>query len=264
MDDRIDEEGLLIKEELILSEEINNEEFREKLYMYHYLSEHPIVVFPHAIKGNDNQYILQHFNGVERISNYDPVLIIRIKNYNIKVTGGHIVDRIPSKGIVSIKPDYSNTDLSQRLFKRYPASYYVDIKERESKKRQGGIIKDISKYGMKIYTRSQLEIKKSVEINISYGVAMFFVDATVMNEVWNDSYFEYGLSISPADVQSIRDLRVFSKHYQVGCVKKIDPDVVERSENIDFIFESDEESSMSKMLESAAAKLDTILKRSKA
>lgn len=237
--------------------------YYKKLYIFHYSSEIPFVAREIEVKKDIHIYEFENISSFFIINELDPVVIIRLDRNHIMVLGGNILKYNSLENQIEILVDDFQDVKQMRLFKRYPASCFVDIKPRDIRKRYGAIIKDISKYGMKIYSKTEFEPKTLVEIDISFGQIMYFLDATVINKDNNGSYFEYGLNVSGADIQSSKELRAFLSHYQEGCVRKIDPSILDKTIDIEYIFEIDEAGNMTKKLESAAAKLENILRRSK-
>ncbi len=235
----------------------------KKFYLFHHSSETAFVAKELEYQENTHKYVLKSMPLFFLFQEFEPIVVIRVDGEHIKVHGGNVLKYDPTEQIIEIIVDDLKGIEQMRLYKRYPASCFVDLKERDSKKRHGAIIKDLSKYGLKIYSKAEIEMYTLVEINISFGQAMYFLDATIMSKNIIGQFNEYGLSVSGSDIQSTKELKNFLIQYQNGCVKKMDLSIFQNGIDIDHIFELDDVGSVSKKLESATAKLESILKRSR-
>ncbi|MCX8129248.1 MAG: PilZ domain-containing protein [Clostridia bacterium] len=141
----------------------------------------------------------------------DPIVFGYELEGQIFVYGGNISCINNNESIVELNVDKVEEGAEKRQYERYPVSLYADMRERVSRKKYLATIKDISYYGIKIYSKSDIELKQELEIDIYMDKNMLFLKATVLRKNMLGKFFEYGMGIHYEDTNSINAMKEYIK-----------------------------------------------------
>jgi len=125
----------------------------------------------------------------------DPA-VITIKEQNSVIKIGCNVTSIDSrKNIVVFQIDTIEPGSELRLHERKPVSLYADIRKRGKDKKHLATIKDISIFGLKIYTKESFSVNDILEIDMYMQPKVIFLKAVILRKKSHEDFFEYGLRI---------------------------------------------------------------------
>ncbi len=144
----------------------------------------------------------------------DPVVFGYESGEDIYIYGSIIEEIDVSKNIVKLKIDKVDIEANRRKAERYPVSLYADIKLRESGKKYLATIKDISYYGMLVYTKAELEIGELLDVAIYMEKSMVFFNTNIIRKNIGPSFYEYGLGIIYTDTNSLNLMKEYLKRLQ--------------------------------------------------
>ena len=141
----------------------------------------------------------------------DPVVFGTVSGNEVHIVGCNIIKVNPKEGILQLAIDKVESDAEKRQYERFPVSLYADVRIRDSRKKYLAIIKDISYYGMLVYSKESLEINEQMDIDIYLDKTMIFLKGSVARKDKNPNYFEYGLKITYEDANSLNYVRDYLK-----------------------------------------------------
>lgn len=128
----------------------------------------------------------------------DPVVVAYENGEATEIKGGRIIDYKKNEGMLSYTEDaYDEEKIRMRSFARFPVSLYADyrIVEEMGHKKNFALVKDISEFGVMIYsTESHF---KGLRLNMDIYLTRDILNLTseIVRKVEHDEYFEYGLRI---------------------------------------------------------------------
>lgn len=154
----------------------------------------------------------------------DPVVFGIVSGNQVHIVGCNIIKVNHKEGILELRIDKVESDAEKREYERFPVSLYADMRMRESRKKYLAIIKDISYYGMLVYSKEDLQTNQQLEIDIYLDKTMIFLKGSVARKDKNPNYYEYGLKITYEDASSLNYVRDYLKRLkesQEDAVKKM-------------------------------------------
>ncbi|OPZ83585.1 MAG: PilZ domain protein [Firmicutes bacterium ADurb.Bin419] len=141
----------------------------------------------------------------------DPVVIGVESEGNVKIFGCKIVEINIKDGIIEVSVDKIDSEAEQRRHERFPVSLYADVRVKMDKKKHLAAIKDISFYGMLIFSKSEFSVGEELELDIYMEKNMLFLKCEVMRKVPGDVYNKYGVRIIYRDVNSMNFVKEYLK-----------------------------------------------------
>ncbi len=94
----------------------------------------------------------------------DPLVFLKIEKDNLEVKGGVMSGFDYNNRIINVSFDSFSPESMHRAYKRYPASFYAEIKIHGIKARAPAIVKDVSNYGMLIMFLSSVRQRTQVSV----------------------------------------------------------------------------------------------------
>ncbi len=145
----------------------------------------------------------------------DPVVFGYESGEDIYIYGSIIDDIDISGNTVRLKIDRVDVGANRRREERYPVSLYADIKLRENGKKYLATIKDISFYGMLVYTKADLEAGELIDIAIYMDKSMVFFNTNIIRKIAGPNFYEYGLGIIYTDSNSMNFMKEYLKRLKL-------------------------------------------------
>jgi len=141
----------------------------------------------------------------------DPA-VITIKEQNSVIKIGCNVTSIDSrKNIVVFQIDTIEPGSELRLHERKPVSLYADIRKRGKDKKHLATIKDISIFGLKIYTKESFSVNDILEIDMYMQPKVIFLKAVILRKKSHEDFFEYGLRIEYERFETLNFIKDYIK-----------------------------------------------------
>ncbi|MCX7923827.1 MAG: PilZ domain-containing protein [Clostridia bacterium] len=141
----------------------------------------------------------------------DPVVIGYQLEEKVFIFGGNIGNIQPREAVVEIKVDKVEAEAEQRKSERHPVSLYADVRAKDDRKKYLATIKDMSYYGMLIYSKANYEQGQDLEVDIFMDKTMIFLKANIVRKTQNTNYFEYGVGIRYEDSNSLTYMKDYIK-----------------------------------------------------
>lgn len=239
-----------------------------QVLFYHYLNNDPIAGVVSESDGTRHLLETDKSLLLGELSAGDPAVMGFIGENQLNILGCNIGSTDAEKSRVELVQDGYEPDSVKRLYQRYPVSYYANLKLTHVKRRVSAIVKDISKYGMLVYSREEIPNDTSIEIEIFLEKKMVFIDGKVVRRSEGKHYNEYGINVSFTNMQSLNELKKLlmqsKEDYIDRFVGKLagssqltvyDPDAV-------FATQAVEGKSTNK-LDASVQRLDDIIRRSR-
>lgn len=144
----------------------------------------------------------------------DPIVLGIEKDQKMHVIGCDI-NKIKSKEKrLELIVDKTEEEASQRRYQRVPVSLYSDLRSKFENKKCLGLIKDISHYGMLIYSKADFKVAEKIEIDIYMDKRMIFLKAEIMRKISKESYIQYGMRIIYEDVKAMHSMQEYLKEQE--------------------------------------------------
>lgn len=235
-----------------------------KVMLFHYSCKKPI---PGNILGSDRervtvQLLTKSLSGLTTIG--EPLVVLYAADYHYQLKGCFMTGVLEGKNILEVKLDIELKDQQQRYYERLPVSISADIRDDGNKKRYSGIIKDISKNGLLVYSKDMMPSGNNLEINVFLENAMIFLEAAVVRKYQNSYYNCFGLSIREGDILSRSNLEKCLRQTCESYTKRLMEECSVSISFENFEYPNDHKgSNEEQMLIKSAMKLDEILRRSK-
>jgi hypothetical protein len=141
----------------------------------------------------------------------DPVVLGYVSSEQVIILGCDIVTIDPKSNTVVVRVDKVDSGANQRQYERYPVSLYADIKNRDSRKKSLATIKDISQYGILIYSKADIDLNTIMDVDIYADKNIIFLRATAIRKISRDSFFEYGMGVIYEDNNTIAAIKDYIK-----------------------------------------------------
>lgn len=172
----------------------------EVVLVSHYSGMHPFKgVITEVVSNNDVTFKLPKELSITNINEGDPIVIVYEQNSGIYFCECTILNITQEDRNVRIKIDNIDIISDQRVIERFPTSIYVEIKIKGSKKRDIGLMKNISSKGMAVISKMELNEGDAVEFDICVEDTVVLLNANVIWKIQGVYNFEYGLSIVSHD-----------------------------------------------------------------
>lgn len=153
----------------------------------------------------------------------DPAVIGFEKDSEMVIMGCIITGIEIRQNIAEIKIDSLEPGAEQRQWERFPVSLYADVRLDGSRKKELVTIKDISCYGMLIFSEADLPKNVKLDIDIYMEKKIFFLKTNIARKVKNEYYYEYGVGIVYEDSSSLNIMRDY-----VQRLKKEQEDLIRK------------------------------------
>lgn len=125
----------------------------------------------------------------------DPIVLAFPGSDNVKITGGLVYLHNSRNGILQVRLDIQKAGGDVRLYERTPVSHYADIRIRDTGKKCQVLVKDMSFYGLLIFTNEDLYNGMQIDVDIFLDRDIISFRAEVVRRLQGDVHIEYGLKI---------------------------------------------------------------------
>lgn len=125
----------------------------------------------------------------------DPIVLAFPDNANIRISGGRVDSYIRGDGILQVRLDIHTVKNDLRRYDRTPVSNYADVRMRDTGKKFQVLIKDISFYGLLIFTKEDMKKGQQMDVDVFLDRDIISFDAEVIRRLQGDVHMEYGLKI---------------------------------------------------------------------
>lgn len=173
-----------------------------------------LAPFKSIIINTDDEKIILRLTKEFAIMNFlagDPVVLGYESEEEVKIFGCNILDINIRENTLYLQVDSIDSESNRRQYERYPVSLYADIKLRNGGKKFLATIKDMSYYGMLIYSKADLNISELLEVAIYMEKSTVFFNTNIVRKAERPNYFEYGLGIIYSDGSSLNYMKDYLK-----------------------------------------------------
>lgn len=144
----------------------------------------------------------------------DPIVLGIKEDQKMHVIGCDI-DKVKSQEKrLELIVDKIGEEANQRRYQRIPVSLYSDLRDKFRKRKCLGLIKDISNYGMLIYSKTDFEVGEEIEIDLYMDKRMIFLKAEIMRKVLEENYIQYGVRIIYEDARAMHCMEDYLKEQE--------------------------------------------------
>ncbi|MCX7745687.1 MAG: PilZ domain-containing protein [Clostridia bacterium] len=141
----------------------------------------------------------------------DPVVLGFELGNQVYILGCDILKIHAKENYIILKIDKIDSDANKRLYERFPVSIYADVRSRDNKKKCLVTIKDISYYGMMIYSKCEFRASEELFFDIYMDKIMLFLKCAIVRRAERQNFFEYGIRIMYEDVNSMNFMKEYLK-----------------------------------------------------
>ncbi|HOV24788.1 MAG TPA: PilZ domain-containing protein [Pseudobacteroides sp.] len=141
----------------------------------------------------------------------DPAVITIKEQDNIIKIGCNVISIDSRRNILKFQIDTIEPGSELRLHERKPVSLYADIRKRGKDKKHLATIKDISIFGLKIYSKESFSVNDILEIDLYMLQKVIFLKAVILRKISHEDYFEYGLRIEYERFETLNFIKDYIK-----------------------------------------------------
>lgn len=139
----------------------------------------------------------------------DPVTFGFEAEDRVHIVGCDVARINARENVAELRIDKIESGAERREHERFPVSLYADIKDPVSRKKFLVAVKDISYYGMLIYSKEQFPTGQNVEIDIYMDKTMMFLKGNILRKIQGQHYMQYGLKVMYDDLGSMNYMKDF-------------------------------------------------------
>lgn len=127
----------------------------------------------------------------------DPLVVAYETGNFVGIKGARIIDFNRINELLAFSEDTFDEGVKMRSYSRYPVSLYADYRviEEYSNKKKFALVKDISEYGLMVYSTDNHYKGMKMNIDIYLTRDILSLTAVIVRKVDHGSYYEYGLRI---------------------------------------------------------------------
>jgi hypothetical protein len=180
----------------------------EPILIKHYLYIHPLRSV--ILDFNENIvsiHLLKEFVNLNFLVD-DPVVITYENDKIVSILGGVVETIYATDRKLNIVVDNVTVEAQKRSYERFPISLYADVTQKDKRGRDTVVLKDISEFGLQIFSKADYPLKTELNIDIYMEKKVIFLRTTVVRKEARTNYIEYGLIINfdtPATMSYVKD-----------------------------------------------------------
>lgn len=127
----------------------------------------------------------------------DPLVVAYETGNSAQIKGGRIIDFNRQNELLAFSEDTYDEGMRMRSYNRFPVSLYADYRviEEYVNKKNFALVKDISEYGLLIYSNDNHFKGMNMSLDIYLTRDILSLTAEIVRKVEHEGYYEYGLKI---------------------------------------------------------------------
>lgn len=125
----------------------------------------------------------------------DPIVLATTGSENIRISGGRVHSYSQGEGILQVQVDIQKVENNARRYERTPVSHYADIRLCDTCKKYQVLVKDISFYGIMLFTKEDLHKGQQMDVDVFLDRDIMSFKAEVVRKLEGTIHMEYGLKI---------------------------------------------------------------------
>jgi hypothetical protein len=152
----------------------------------------------------------------------DPIVTSYEADSKVIVRGGRILKYNRDDELLEYSEDEFDEDSKMRLYERFPVSLYADYRVAETfgNKKYLALVKDISDYGLMIYSKESHFKGLTLIMDIYLARDILSLNAEIVRKVERNGYYEYGLKIKHNGPVVFNQIKSFVKKEQNELIGK--------------------------------------------
>ncbi len=152
----------------------------------------------------------------------DPIVIAYEADSRVHIRGGRVLAFNRKDELLEFSEDEFDEDSRMRSYERFPVSLYADYRVAEipGNKKCLALVKDISDYGLMIYSRESHFKGLTLLMDIYLARDILSLTAEIVRKVERDGYIEYGLKIKHNGPAVFNRIKAFVKKEQDELIGK--------------------------------------------
>ena len=146
----------------------------------------------------------------------DPLAVAYEDDESGTITGARISEYRRSDEVLVYFEDTPEEEMKMRSYERFPVSLYADYRiiEELGRKKCFALVKDISEYGVLIYSRESHFKGLRLAMDIYLTRDILSLTAEIVRKVDHEGYFEYGLKIKHTGPIAFNHIKNYVKKSQ--------------------------------------------------
>jgi hypothetical protein len=129
------------------------------------------------------------------LSQGDPIVLGYEVEDSTFILGCNLLAVNMNEGFAVVKVDNVTNCENKRTRERFPISLYADIVIHIVKSKDTVILKNLSVYGMLVYTKSHFALNQSVEIHVYTEKDVIFIKGLIIRKSQGQYFNEYGIRV---------------------------------------------------------------------
>jgi hypothetical protein len=127
----------------------------------------------------------------------DPLVVAYHNDESARIAGARLLEYRKAEEVLVYIEDDPGEGAMMRSYERYPVSLYADyrIVEEQGRKKCFALVKDISEYGVLIYSRESHFKGLRLAMDIYLTRDILSLTAEIVRKAEHEGYYEYGLKI---------------------------------------------------------------------
>jgi len=127
----------------------------------------------------------------------DPIVTAYNTGSDFRITGGRVKEFIKSEELLAYEEDMPDEGSKMRAYNRFPVSLYADyrVAEAHDNKKYFALVKDISEYGIMIYSKESHFKGLNLIMDIFLTREILSLTAEIVRMAEHDGFYEYGMKI---------------------------------------------------------------------
>ncbi|KNY29812.1 PilZ domain-containing protein [Pseudobacteroides cellulosolvens] len=142
----------------------------------------------------------------------DPAVIMIKEQNNIINIGCNVTSIEPKANVIKLRIDTIEPGSELRLHERKPVSLYADVRKKGKDKKYIAIIKDISAFGLKIYSKETFYLNDVLQFDLYMQHKIIFLKAVILRKIPHKDFFEYGMRIEYESYETLNFIQTYIKN----------------------------------------------------
>ncbi len=142
----------------------------------------------------------------------DPAVIMIKEQNNIINIGCNVTSIEPKANIIKLHIDSIEPGSELRLHERKPVSLYADVRKKGKDKKYIAIIKDISVFGLKIYSKESFFLNDVLQFDLYIQQKIIFLKAVILRITPHKDFIEYGMRIEYESFETLNFIQGYIKN----------------------------------------------------